>query len=499
MYRSLINFFPFVLLFAVFSSCGFADLRPIGFSTIPEQPYAILPHENSSVVLKFDTDMMEKEVEGVMQIISPSGTVDGDFVWKGRELHFVPASSWAKGIRYVLKISGTVYSRDGRDMVISQELPFYAVAAIPLPYLVSSYPDDGASTEAFLPGDLMLRLRFSLPMDRVSVEAALNCDGVDQSYFHNDRELYFQWSDDDSVLSVRTKEPLLAWTVYRWSVSEKAMSRDGAPLAKAVSGRFITDKDDVFPQVVKVVPMIRGEVDSLPWGSWVCNGTDLKNGIGHGQAIGVEFNKAMDTEKLKSSFSFEPSLPGRLEIVSPHNAIYIPDKNPEPETHYTMKISGDVRDVRGLKMGEDLMVYFSSDIPFLSVFSLTFDNAPDLGIIEYGKIEAFTVEINEADSGVARFDIRFSLSITIDAQREITPRITLSPFFPNNLGSVNLRFVHWIAPHILRMEWEGLQSSKSEEPHYYKLTLPGGRNGISNGEGSYLKEETYFIFEAVKK
>jgi hypothetical protein len=49
------------------------------------------------------------------------------------------------------------------------------------------------------------------------------------------------------------------------------------------------------------------------------------------------------------------------------------------------------------------------------------------------------------------------------------------------------------------MEWEGLQSSKPEEPHYYKLTLPGGRNGISNGEGSYLKEEAYFIFEAVKR
>jgi hypothetical protein len=441
--------------------------------------------------------MQERETEGVMQILSPSGSVDGDLVWKENELHFIPASSWLKGIRYVLRISGNVYSKDGRDTFISKELPFYAMAVVPLPYLVSSDPVDGASTEAFISGEVMLRLRFSIPMDRQSVESALNCDGIDQKSIDIDSGQYFEWSDDDRLLSIRPKNPLSAWTVYRWSVSDKALSRDGAPLAKVVSGRFITDKDNEFPLVTKVVPLIRGNDNISPWGTWICNDINLDNGLGPKQAIGVEFNKAMDTERLKSSFSFEPSLPGRLEIISPYNALYIPDTNLEPDTNYTLRISGDIRDMRGLKMGEDHIVLFRSDILFLKIISLSFDDIKDNP--EPEKTKVYPVHVEEAENGVMRFYMRFSLPLSTEAKMEITSKISLTPFFPGSLGLVNLRSVSWHGDDRLYMEWEGLICSKLEEPHYYKLALHGGRSGISNGEGSYLKADTYFYIEAVKK
>jgi hypothetical protein len=501
MYRLLIKSLCVNILVFSFVSCGFVDLRPITLTTIPEQPYEVLPYANSPVVLRFDTEMQEKETEGVMQILSPSGSVEGDFVWKGRELHFIPASSWSKGIRYVLKISGNVYSKDGRDTFISKELPFYAMAVVPLPYLVSSDPVDGASTEAFVPGEVMLRLRFSLPMDTQSVEASLNCDGIEQKYIDIDSGQYFEWSDDDRVLSIRPTDPLSAWTIYRWSVSDKALSRDGAPLAKAVSGRFITNNDVVFPQVTKVVPLIRGDMNISPWGSWICNDIGLDNGLGPGQAIGVEFTKAMDTEKLKSSFSFEPSLPGRVEIISPYNAVYIPDTQVEPETQYTLRISGDIKDTHGLKMGEDHIVSFKSDVHFLRIISLSFYDKSDL-IAEFSepdRAKVFHVHVEEAENGVMRFAIRFSLPLSTEAKMEITSRIILSPFFPGSLGLVNLRFVSWHGNDRLYMEWEGLKCGKPGEPHYYKLVIPEGRSGINNGEGSYLKEETYFYIEAVKK
>ena len=486
-------------LVLLLASCGFADLRSIGLTTTPAEPYQILPYANSSVILYFDTEMMVKETEGVLQILSPSGTVEGDLKWEGngRVLHFIPASSWSKGLRYVLKISGNVYSRDGREFFISRDIPFYAMAKLPLPYLVSSYPADGASTEAFIPGESMLSLRFSLPMDRESTVAALSCDGLDQKN-PDFIEHYIEWSDDDRVLSIRPANALYAWTVYKWSITEKALSRDGAPLARTASGRFITDQDEVFPEVVKIIPLYKSEDNAGLWGSWLPLDINLDNGLGPEQAIGVEFNKPMDIERLRSSFSFEPSLPGRVEIISPLNAIYIPDRNPEPETFYTLKISGEARDERGLKLGDDFTLVFMSDLPYLRVASLTFDEVPPLVIHEPLKAKLFAVQVDEAE-GVMRFTIRFSLGFSALAQREGTPRITLAPFFPGTLGSLNLRFVRWLAPDLLRMEWEGVETGKPGEPHYYKLTIPGGRSGIANGDGSYFNDEIYFYLEAVKR
>jgi hypothetical protein len=158
--------------------------------------------------------------------------------------------------------------------------------------------------------------------------------------------------------------------------------------------------------------------------------------------------------------------------------------------------------MRGLKMGEDHIVMFVSDIPFLRVSSLAFGaepHDPAATFAELEKAQVFKVHVEEAENGVMRFSLWFSLPLSNEAKIEITSRIKLSPFFPGSLGLANLRFVRWHGDDRLYMEWEGLECSKPGEPHYYRLALPGGRNGISNGEGSYLKEETYFYFEAEEK
>ena len=477
------------VIMLLFISCGFVDLRSIGLSTVPANAYDVLPHAASHVILRFDADMKEKETENVMQIISPFGNVDGELQWQGRDLHFIPSASWLKGIRYVLSISGNVYSKDGRDFYISREIPFYAIDNVPLPYLVSFYPDDGASTEAFFKDEVMLSLRFSLPMDRQNTEAAFSCTG-----YHS-----FEWLDDDRVLNIKPGNNLSAWTVYRWSLSDKALSRDGAPLAKAASGRFVTDIDEVIPEIVKVIPLFNGNNNNELWGSWVPYDINLDDGLLPGHAIGVQFSKAMDAERLRNSFSFEPLLHGRLEILSPFTVVYIPERNPDPETFYTLRISGDIRDKRGLKMGEDYIVIFSSDIPYLRIHSLIFDDAPLNEIFEPNNAALYSVFTEKADNGVLRFTIRFTLPFSVEAQSENTPRISLMPFFPHTLSPVNLRFVRWLSPDLLRMEWEGIANGTVTEPHYYRLVLPGGRSGINNGNASYMMEEYHFYFKAVSK
>jgi hypothetical protein len=177
MYRWRINFF-FAALVPVFISCGFADLRPIGVKIFPTESYTVLPSEYSPVSLKFDTEMLKLETEEALQVNYHGGFVEGDLLWEGNALYFTPASPWKPGIRYVLKLSGTVYSRDGRELLLSEAIPFFAISASPSPYLLSVSPHDGASTEAFVPGETVLEFIFSLPMDRRGAETAFTLESA---------------------------------------------------------------------------------------------------------------------------------------------------------------------------------------------------------------------------------------------------------------------------------------------------------------------------------
>jgi hypothetical protein len=478
----------------VLACCGFADLRPIRVTTFPSRAYTVLPSEFSPLTLSFDTAMMRAETEEVLQVSCYGGFVEGDFRWDDGDLHFIPVSAWKPGVRYVLKLSGTVYSRDGRELLLSEVIPFFAVSSASVPYLQSVSPADGSSTGVFISGERILEFVFSLPMDRRSTETAF--------VFEGSGSWSAEWLDDDRLLRIYGEKSLSPWMVYRWSFSENALSREGAPLAAGVSGSFITDYDRIRPEPLKILPLLKGEKggDAL-WGSWIPTGTDFENGLGSGQGIGIEFSKPMDGESLRRSLTFTPSLPGRTEDLSPSSLVFIPDRNPEPELVYTMTISGDVFDQRGLKMGDNYVFFFKADIPYLTVHSLTIDGKEAIEAPAKGGV--FPVSVEDPNEGILGFTLGFSSSFTPEATEIETFRISLDSFFPGGLRPVSLRYVQWFPsdsmPDRIRMEWEGLEAGTEEEPCYYRLSLPGGRNGINNGYGSYPEENFYFYFEVVEE
>ena len=494
--------FPLLLcLFPVFyPCCGFIDLRPIGINTIPEGPWGLLPNAESPVIVGFDTDMDKKTVEKALQIFSPWGVADGELRWYGRELKFFPAAPWLPGIRYALRLSGTVSAEDGRELLLSREIPFFAVSRAVLPYVKSFSPGDGASVSVSSPA--VLELKFSVSMDRPSSEAALKLDIPGTKVL--------DWLDDDRTLIVRSDSFLNPWTVYKWSLSDKALSREGSPLAKEFSGRFVSDLDREFISVVRLVPLIPPEPFSgfiaeeketgsgnepWLWGSWIPAGLGLEQGLGSGHGIGIELSKAADEDSLRRAFGFVPALPGRVEILSPVSAVYIPSKDPEPETVYSLRISGALKDLSGLRMGEDYAEWFSADIPYLKILSLTSDendagDEPKPGIV-------FPVQVNAG--GTIRLFFHFSPlfdTLNPSVREECAFKISLRPFFPAVLPPLSLRTALWLTAEKLLMEWDGSEGGLPGENHFYKLIIPGGPAGIQNGKGSYLKEDLALYLEA---
>jgi hypothetical protein len=483
MFQRRIN--VFLIIAIIFSSCdagggggyiaGFMDLRSIGMSVIPEKSDDILSGEYSPVILSFDTEMRKEETENILQINSDDGTVTGDRFWKGNQLYFVPSPPWNAGTRYVLNLSGTVYSADGRELRLDRYISFFAINKSEAPVLEWFSPADGESVET---GGLGMEFRFSRPMERLSVESAFTIEGVG--------EKKFEWSNDDRVLKVTSEKTLLPWTAYHWSLNDSAKSHDGVPLAKKFSAQFSTDSDKIVPQVLRVFPAIFSD------GRWLPTGGNIEEGPGPGQGIVVEFNKPMGEDVLRS-LRFEPDLAGRTEALSDKSIVFIPSRDPEPETAYTLIVSADTRDSGGLKLGEDYRVTFIPDIPFLKILSF---NAGDAAI-DFNNNSAVKIPLASGNQGVLSFTIHFSLPFGAEAKNNTALLISLSPFFPGTLDSPALRSVNWLSDDLLRMEWERVKAGSDYEAHLYRLLIPGGKGGINNGGGMYFKENQVLYLETI--
>jgi hypothetical protein len=408
-------------------------------------------------------------------------SVKGDIVWNGRELSFVPLEGWRPGPRYTLSLAGSLFALDGREARSELHLPFYARSMAELPYLVSYSPLDGESTGVGPGEGARLRLNFSVPMDRSSVEDALSINGLN--------EYEAVWLDEDRTMEAVPGKNLSPWTVYRWTLSAAALSREGAPLAKEAGASFVTDADRLLPDVVEVCPLVKASPDTGLY--WQRTGLALEDGLGSGQAIGILYNKAMDDPVLQA-VRFEPALAGRTEWWTDRAVVFVPDRDPEPETVYTLIVS-KTPDRSGLGMENERRFYFVPDIPYLKILSLA-AGGPVLAEPENGGL---CPALAAMPDGLVTLSIRFSHLFSLDARAAAVLALRLEPYFPGILPRPGLRSARWWSEDTLILGWEGVEPGFAGEAHYYRLTLPGGRGGVADGKGSYLREDYHIILEAV--
>ncbi|MDR0447146.1 MAG: Ig-like domain-containing protein [Treponema sp.] len=470
----------FLLTILFLGSCkNFVNLEPIGFSVYPGTDNMVLPEEKTVLSVQFDTPMKKSETQKTLSVHSVAGSVKGDLFWSENKLVFIPLEPWLPGHRYSLSLEGTLYAQDGRDFRVSRHTAFYALNKNGAPHVLTFTPADGTSVGVNSEGRAFVSISFSQPMDCQSVIDAFYIDGVSERDFH--------WSAGDTVMEMHPKNKLNPWTVYRWSLNGKARGKNGVQLGKETSGHFITDADRILPAVREVFPLIKGNAAMGLW--WIKTGANLTNGLGSGQAIGIEFNKAMDESVLRN-IRFDPPLAGQSEMWKPDTVVFIPDRDPEPEKYYTLFVSG--ADTMGLKMEKEFTFSFVADIPYLKILFL------DAG---FGEIKPEPNGVYPAGAvfpeGLLTIAIRFSHMM--NSQGPTVLAIKLETYFPGNLKPLGFRSARWWSADTVVLQWEGIERNTTEDKHYYRLVLPGGRSGISDGKGSYLKEDMFFFLETKDK
>jgi len=481
-------FFAFSLV-SLFGCGQFVNLKQIKYAVYPENDNTVLPGDTAALSVSFNTPMEKLETQKALSVNYTGGIAKGDLNWNDNTLFFTPLEPWLPGVRYTVSLTGNIYATDGREERVSRYVYFYALHKEKAPYVISFSPADGESVA--VTDDTYIQIVFSQPMepfsaDSFSLEGAGNSD--------------FLWFDDDTALEIHPKTRLNPWTVYRWSLNTKAKGKNGVPLGREIKGQFITDKDRLLPKVIDVYPLIRGTpvVSAVSGGGsavkqaapWLKTGAAMDNGFGSGQAIGIEFNKAMDESALRN-IRFDPSLSGRSEMWKDSVAVFIPDRDPEPDRTYTLYVSAESRDTEGLKMEKEYFFNFVADIPYLNIVS--FNGSGEKVIPEQNGV--YTVAVSQPD-GIITVSLRFSNIMETEAKAMTALNMRLEPFFPGTLRPIALRSAWWGSDDTVTLQWEGISKSTALEKHYYRMTLPGGRGGISDGKGSYLKEDVHLYLLA---
>ncbi|MDR2601128.1 MAG: Ig-like domain-containing protein [Spirochaetaceae bacterium] len=475
------------LLCAAFLSCGFIDFREVRMQSYPEFANSILPDPKTNVFIQFDAPVKKAEAESILKISSPDGSVEGNVFWEAGKLIFSPRAPWRPGLRYVLNFSGTVETLDGRDGYADFAVPFFVVSAETQPYLIKFSPADGESVDVEDGGKI--HLVFSSPMNRRSVEENFSLEGR--------KDLIFNWIDDVSV-EISTKEKLTPFKSFTWNLTKKALNLAGSTLAKKETGTFFTNKEAALPSVKY---LYAAKISPVEGAGYLQSDVGLlkETGLPFGCGIGIRFDKNMDAASVRNAVKIQPGLLGYIDQISGSVFVFIPYKNPTPESEYILTVSKDASDIYGIKIKSEYNDTFKSAINYMYINELKFTSGSFQKNIYRNDIEnikTHKIAVNPA----MNFSVIFKWSElwTAEAKRNISRNITLTPVFPAFLGPAALVSVKWLSDDIVEFNWQGVESFESGKEKFYKISIAGMESGTENGKGSYIKEGINIYFEVIK-
>ncbi len=461
------------------TSCGLVDLRPVQVVTNPHDPGAILPSRLNNLSITFSAEPDRARAERAVSVRSAMGTVAGDFQWNGNVLFWKPLRPWEVGVRYRLLVKGAISMADGREARPEIDIPFFAEQAGQRPVVEYFEPASGASVGAAAKGQCILRLLFSEAMDRRTVEDALS--------FRPSVACGFDWTMENRELRVLSSENLEPCSSYRWTLGTGALSDAGSPLVRSESGVIRSDLDTSAPRVERVYPVM------LSGGVWVELGDDLDQ-IEGDQSVALYFSEPVKAESVKTGIRVTPGVSGRVDLSSPHIAVYTPDRPWPPEQTLTLVVSQDIRDEAGLKTGAEFRKLFTPRNEYLELHAV-FAGA-DEALDRPKARDTLAVNVGALPDGLLSLTFRFSDAFSPPARIAATERIALSAFFPGTLASPRLRDVAWVSDDTLVMSWEGLRPSTGSGANYYRLLIPGGQGGVT---ATTCLREDYVIFLEAKR
>lgn len=267
---------------------------------------------------------------GLPQPLTIDPPVSGRGEWVSTSIYrFVPDEPLAGATTYRVSIAPGL--QDVADGVLKDAVT-WSFSTLP-PRVTSTIPADGKLD--VIP-TRPITITFNMPMDRAATEAAISLRSPVAPAVPFD----YQWSENDTVVTLRPQRPLRLQSGYQLLIDQSARSAGGeATLERQVVSAFETVP---FPAVVETIPGNKELADRWQRG------------------IFIRFASPMDWSTVDGRLRIDPD-PGDVTYFfyedSPNLQL---DFEFTPNTEYVVTIPGDVADPYGNILGKAYTWRFTS-------------------------------------------------------------------------------------------------------------------------------------------
>jgi hypothetical protein len=518
-----ILFFLFLFLCLTTASCGFVEgisnLEPLTISSYPENYNQIIA-SGDTLRLSFSDPVETASLEGAITITSWRTRPDGNWVYTPTSATFFPSEPWEPGIRYVLQVTGSIATEDGRRHSQDLYLPFFADNTQAPLRLLSVDPAEGES----LGVDESLRFTFNQAVDYRVFEDFFSLSPLVQGDY--------TWNtgtpeeDFYNEVTFTPEEGFRALQIYSWTIQEGTPSLAGTELWQSREGLFITQEVTEPPAVVddpgtadRIEGLSRRTNDNFVFTAPPL-GTEGLDHLTNGDVLFVSFTQDMDWSQGSEVLSFTPNIDGETLVHDPRTLVFLPAETWKDQ-EYTLEISGEVRSLLGLEMGDPVSESFTPDIRYQSFVldisgssTAAYDSAswPALNTAQALPLTNQTSPIVSPPRG------RITLAFTFDdpyavldedsnlllpppayyqGREDIAGAIQFETYFPNSAFSPELVTTSWSPDYrTLTLEYKNMTYSTAAQPVYYRLRISNEGTNILSGAQTALDQEYALILEA---
>ncbi|MCA9902467.1 MAG: Ig-like domain-containing protein [Anaerolineae bacterium] len=281
--------------------------------------------------------------------LEPAASGHGE--WLNTAIYlFRPEPGLASGVTYTASLDPALTALSGAQLAAPYSWSFTTTA----PALTELAPEPGA-TGVRLDGSI--QVRFNMPMDAASVEAAFFVRPVGGS---GSLAGSFEWSDDGAGFRFRPTDNLTLDTTVEAGFADGATGAGGGASLSAIPWRFTTVPR---PGIVRTDPF-DGETEA--------------NNL---YAFTIYFASPMNPDTLDGKVTFDPE-PAREPntYYNDYDNSYTLSFPVEPSANYTVTIAAGAEDVYGNAIQQPLTISyttqpFSPDLTLQAPYSLGFYNA----------------------------------------------------------------------------------------------------------------------------
>jgi hypothetical protein len=452
------------------SSCSLVSLESLVISTEPSTDGEILSPEGP-IKVSFSIEPVHANAERAFKLSSAAGSSWGDFRWSASELSFYPVPPLRRGYRWTLAIAGNLKALDGRSFDVDKVVSFYAGSSSSLLTLDSIKPDVGATastTEEIILG-FSRKVNQTIFTRNFSLSPSTDYEAV--------------WSTDGKTVTLAPKIRWTSLSTYAWQIKADLADDEGVGMARDYDGSFVVQADSTAPSLVSARPalFVDGTLSPLA--------VDLDQ-LGYRDAIYLSFSEGMTLESVSSAVKLTPSVKGRVLQDGEDDFAFVPEEGFAARTKYKLSILASAVDLAGNPMPEDYVTWFSPSVADINILRAYINGGA--AVTGFGDAYCYGLSPSVSD-GSAAIALYFNIPIGDAAERNrIVSLISCASLFPSSLSPA-LKSVQWASPSRLELSYAGFSASTASKTYYYKLVVPGGISGISDGAGGTMEKDAWLV------